>query len=97
MATNKTLASNRFQETFGYPAGRAAVKVKDAMTPFVQEFIQNAPFAVMATTLVVIAVFVPIAFLEGLTGRLFRELAITVSAAVATEPSYTSWLAGFST
>tara|TARA_B100000745_G_scaffold296452_1_gene241834 strand:+ start:270 stop:842 length:573 start_codon:yes stop_codon:yes gene_type:complete len=50
MATNKTLASNRFQETFGYPAGRAAVKVKDAMTPFVQEFIQNAPFAVMATS-----------------------------------------------
>ena len=40
-------------------------------------------FAVIATTLVVIAVFVPIAFLEGLTGRLFRELAITVAAAVA--------------
>ncbi len=40
-------------------------------------------FAVIATTLVVIAVFVPIAFLDGLTGRLFRELAITVSAAVA--------------
>ena len=40
-------------------------------------------FAVIATTLVVIAVFVPIAFLEGMTGRLFRELAITVSAAVA--------------
>ena len=50
MATNKTLASNRFQEIFGYPAGRAAIKVKDAMTPFVQEFIQNAPFAVMATS-----------------------------------------------
>jgi len=40
-------------------------------------------FAVIATTLVVIAVFVPIAFMEGLTGRLFRELAVTVSAAVA--------------
>ncbi len=40
-------------------------------------------FAVVATTLVVIAVFVPIAFLEGATGRLFRELAITVSATVA--------------
>ncbi|MCH2171349.1 efflux RND transporter permease subunit [Myxococcota bacterium] len=39
-------------------------------------------FAVIATTLVVIAVFVPIAFMEGLIGRLFRELAITVSAAV---------------
>lgn len=40
-------------------------------------------FAVLATTMVVIAVFVPIAFLEGATGRLFRELAITVSATVA--------------
>ncbi|HKK53571.1 MAG TPA: efflux RND transporter permease subunit [Myxococcota bacterium] len=40
-------------------------------------------FAVIATTLVVIAVFVPIAFLEGTTGRIFRELAVTVSVAVA--------------
>lgn len=40
-------------------------------------------FAVLATTLVVIAVFVPIAFMEGATGRLFRELAITISATVA--------------
>lgn len=40
-------------------------------------------FAVIATSLVVIAVFVPIAFLEGATGRLFRELAITVSATIA--------------
>ncbi len=39
-------------------------------------------FAVIATTLVVIAVFVPIAFMEGAIGRLFRELAITVSATV---------------
>jgi multidrug efflux pump len=44
---------------------------------------REVAFAVIATTLVVIAVFVPIAFLEGLTGRLFRELAVTVSAAVA--------------
>ncbi|MCA9502232.1 MAG: efflux RND transporter permease subunit [Spirochaetaceae bacterium] len=40
-------------------------------------------FAVIATTLVVIAVFVPIAFLEGTTGRIFRELAVTVSVSVA--------------
>ncbi|MCA9512357.1 MAG: efflux RND transporter permease subunit [Myxococcales bacterium] len=39
-------------------------------------------FAVIATTLVVIAVFVPIAFLEGATGRLFRELAVTVAATI---------------
>ena len=50
MAVSKTIASNRFQDTFGYPAGRAAIKVKETMTPFVQEFIQNSPFAVMATS-----------------------------------------------
>jgi multidrug efflux pump len=40
-------------------------------------------FAVLATTAVLVAVFVPIVFLEGTTGRLFRELAVTVSSAVA--------------
>ncbi len=40
-------------------------------------------FAVVATTLVLIAVFVPIAFLEGDVGRLFREFALTMAAAVA--------------
>lgn len=40
-------------------------------------------FAVIATTLVLIAVFVPIAFLQGNVGRLFSEFALTVAAAVA--------------
>ncbi|MEM9234426.1 MAG: efflux RND transporter permease subunit, partial [Pseudomonadota bacterium] len=40
-------------------------------------------FAVVATTLVLIAVFVPITFLEGDVGRLFTEFAITMAAAVA--------------
>ncbi len=40
-------------------------------------------FAVIATTLVLIAVFLPIAFMEGNTGRLFRELAVAVAGAVA--------------
>lgn len=39
-------------------------------------------FAVIATTLVLIAVFVPITFLEGNIGRLFREFAVTMAAAV---------------
>ena len=39
-------------------------------------------FAVVATTLVLIGVFVPIAFLEGNVGRLFSELAITLASAV---------------
>lgn len=40
-------------------------------------------FAVIATTLVLIGVFVPIMFLTGNVGRLFGELAITMTAAVA--------------
>lgn len=39
-------------------------------------------FAVIATTLVLVAVFVPITFLEGDIGRLFTEFAITMTAAV---------------
>ncbi len=39
-------------------------------------------FAVIATTLVLIAVFVPISLLDGNTGRLFREFGIAVAAAV---------------
>ena len=41
------------------------------------------PFAVIATTIVLVSVFVPIAFLEGDVGRLFSEFAITMAAAVA--------------
>lgn len=40
-------------------------------------------FAVIATTLVLIAVFVPIAFLRGDVGRLFSEFALTMASAVA--------------
>lgn len=39
-------------------------------------------FAVVATTLVLISVFVPITFLEGNVGRLFAEFAIALAAAV---------------
>lgn len=40
-------------------------------------------FAVIATTAVLIAVFVPMAFLQGNNGRLFRELAVMLAGAVA--------------
>ncbi len=39
-------------------------------------------FAVIATTLVLVAVFVPLVFLEGNIGRLFTEFAIAIAAAV---------------
>jgi multidrug efflux pump len=40
-------------------------------------------FAVIATTLVLISVFVPLAFLDGDFGRLFAEFALTLAAAVS--------------
>lgn len=40
-------------------------------------------FAVVATTIVLIAVFAPLLFLPGYVGRLFVELAATIAAAVA--------------
>ncbi len=54
-------------------------------TPLVAAFegTREVGFAVIATTLVLIAVFVPIAFLQGNVGRLFSEFALTVAAAVA--------------
>ena len=40
-------------------------------------------FAVIATTAVLVAVFLPVGFLQGNTGRLFRELSVALAAAVA--------------
>ena len=44
---------------------------------------RQVAFAVIATTAVLVAVFLPIAFLEGTNGRLFRELAVALAGAVA--------------
>ncbi|MEO1661220.1 MAG: efflux RND transporter permease subunit [Pseudomonadota bacterium] len=53
-------------------------------TPLVAAFkgTRQVGFAVVATTLVLVAVFVPITFLQGDIGRLFTEFALTISAAV---------------
>jgi len=40
-------------------------------------------FAIIATTVTLVAVFIPIIFLEGMTGRLFREFSIVIAGAVA--------------
>ncbi|MFT4739689.1 MAG: multidrug efflux pump [Marivirga sp.] len=39
-------------------------------------------FAVIATTVSLVAVFLPVIFLEGITGRLFREFGVVVATAV---------------
>jgi len=43
---------------------------------------QEIGFAVVATTLVLMAVFVPVSYMEGTLGRLFGEFGVTVAAAV---------------
>lgn len=57
-------------------------------------------FAIIATTAVLVAVFTPLAFLDGNIGRLFREFALAMAAAVASSslvaltlcPVLASWL-----
>ena len=39
-------------------------------------------FAVISTSVTLIAVFFPIVFMEGMTGRLFREFSMVISGAV---------------
>ena len=60
-------------------------RVEEGEPPLTAAFYgtRQVGFAVIATTLVLIAVFVPITFLEGDLGRLFTEFAITMAAAVS--------------
>jgi multidrug efflux pump len=45
--------------------------------------VREVGFAVIATTLVLISIFIPIVFVKGDVGRLFSEFAVTMAAAVA--------------
>ncbi len=58
---------------------------EEGETPLVAAYYgaRQVAFAVVSTTLVLVAVFVPIAFLQGDVGRLFSEFALTMAAAVA--------------
>lgn len=58
---------------------------EEGETPLVAAYrgTRQVGFAVIATTLVLIAVFVPITFMQGDVGRLFTEFALTMAAAVA--------------
>ena len=49
MAISATDRAGSFNGQFGAPSERAVAKLKGHLTPWVQEFVRNAPFAVMAT------------------------------------------------
>ena len=40
-------------------------------------------FAILSTTVTLVAVFIPIVFMEGMTGRLFKEFSIVIAGSVA--------------
>lgn len=61
----------RHQEELGKDATQAAI-----------DGTKEIAFAVIATTVALVAVFSPLAFLQGTTGRLFNEFGITMAAAV---------------
>ncbi len=50
MSNAENPSANRFQEQFGHPSDRARTKVRNYMKPAIQEFIRQAPFAVLATS-----------------------------------------------
>lgn len=60
------------------------LKIEDGMAPL-QAGIEGSKeifFAVVSTTITLVAVFFPIVFLEGMTGRLFREFSIVIAGSV---------------
>jgi len=58
--------------------------IEEGMAPFEAAFLgmKEITFAVIATTIALIAVFLPMAFQSSTTGRLFIEFAVTISCAV---------------
>ncbi|MBO1895689.1 efflux RND transporter permease subunit [Shewanella sp. BF02_Schw] len=59
-------------------------RIEEGDSPLKAAFLgaREVGFAIVATTLVLVAVFMPITFLEGDLGKLFKEFAVTMSAAV---------------
>lgn len=59
-------------------------RIEDGESPLVAAYLgtRQVGFAVVATTLVLMAVFVPVTFMPGDTGRLFAEFSVTLAIAV---------------
>lgn len=59
-------------------------KIEKGMTPMQAAIVGSKEifFAVLATTVALVCVFLPVIFLQGLTGRLFREFGVVIAGAV---------------
>lgn len=60
------------------------VKIESGMKPYEAGMSGSSEifFAIISTTITLVAVFIPIVFLQGQTGRLFREFSIVIAGAV---------------
>ncbi len=60
-------------------------RIEEGENPLVAAYkgTRQVGFAVIATTLVLMSVFIPVAFMPGDTGRMFAEFSVTLSIAVA--------------
>ena len=60
-------------------------KIEEGLSPWdaAIEGSKEIYFAVISTTVTLAAVFLPVIFLQGLTGRLFREFGLVVASSVA--------------
>ena len=56
-------------------------RIENGETPLVAAYkgSKQISFAIIATTLILVAVFLPLIFIEGISGTLFRETAIALS------------------
>ena len=56
-------------------------RIEDGETPLIAAYkgSKQISFAIIATTLILIAVFIPLIFIDGIAGTLFRETAIALS------------------
>ena len=59
-------------------------RIENGETPLVSSLrgAESITFAIISTTLVLVAVFLPLIFIEGISGTLFRETAITLTFAI---------------
>ncbi len=59
-------------------------RIEEGEPPLLASFLgaREIAFAVIATTITLMSVFIPISFMDGETGRLFREFGITLAAAI---------------
>ncbi len=59
-------------------------RIEEGEPPLLASYIgaREIAFAVIATTITLMSVFVPIAFMDGQTGRLFREFGVTLATSI---------------